>query len=91
MPEISRFYGIVIAMFFEVGEPHHRPHFHANYQHWRASFAIDTLERLAGELPRSQNRLVVTWAQLHRDELLDCWERLQKGRDPGRIEPLRVR
>ena len=51
MPEISRFYGIVIRMFAEAGARHHRPHFHAIYQDQAAAFAIDTLELLGGDLP----------------------------------------
>ncbi len=52
MPELARFFGIVIRMFVEVGEPHHRAHVHAYYQEHAAVFAIDTLEVLGGELPQ---------------------------------------
>ncbi|NIS38552.1 DUF4160 domain-containing protein [Candidatus Saccharibacteria bacterium] len=57
MPEISRFYGIVIKMFFEAGK-HHTPHFHANYQEYEASFSIEDIDIIAGELPTKQRRLV---------------------------------
>ena len=46
MPELSRFFGIVIRMFVEAGGPHHRAHFHAYYQDQSAVFAIDTIECL---------------------------------------------
>ena len=52
MPEIARFFGIVIRMFAEPGGPHHRPHFHAYYQDSVAIVAIDRIELIAGELPR---------------------------------------
>lgn len=89
MPEISRFFGIVIRMFVEAGEAHHRPHFHAYYQDAVGVFAVDEIELLAGELPRAQHRLVLAWAELHRRELLDDWASLQAGRPAARIEPLR--
>jgi hypothetical protein len=88
MPELARFFGIIIRMFAEAGGPHHRPHFHAYYQEHVGIVAIDRIEMLAGNLPRRQRRLVVAWAELHQDELLDDWERLQEGRPPLRIDPL---
>ena len=89
MPEISRFFGIVIRMFMEVGAPHHRPHFHAAYQDAMATFALDPIECIGGSLPRTQQRLVEAWAEIHRDELLRDWELLQSGQPPLKIEPLR--
>ena len=89
MPEISRFFGIVIRMFAEPDAPHHRPHFHAYYQDAAAVFGIDPVERIDGHLPRTQRRLVEAWAEIHRAELAADWERLQAGRPPLRIEPLR--
>ncbi len=76
-------------MFAEAGEPHHRPHFHAYYQDSVGIFAIDTIERLEGELPRRQTRLVEAWAELHRDELLKDWDLLTAGHPPAKIDPLR--
>jgi len=89
MPEISRFYGIVIRMFVETGAPHHRPHFHAYYQGRAAIYAFDELARIAGLLPVQQERLVLAWAEIHHGELLKCWLALQGGKAPSRIEPLR--
>ena len=88
MPEISRFFGIIIRMFREVGAPHHRPHFHAAYQDVVAVFALDPIECIGGALPRTQQRLVEAWAEIHREELLRDWELLQSGRPPLKIEPL---
>jgi hypothetical protein len=89
MPEISRFYGIIIRMFAEAGEGHHRPHFHAYYQNDSLVLAIDTIEAVGGGLPPKERRLVEAWAELHRDELLEDWRRLQAGQLPIKIEPLR--
>lgn len=88
MPELSRFFGIIIRMFMEVGEAHHTPHFHAYYQEHVAVFGIGPVELLAGELPRTQRRLVEAWAELHLVELRTDWERLQAGRPPLPIAPL---
>lgn len=88
MPEIARFYGIIIRMFMEAGGPHHRPHFHAYYQGTVAIYSLDSIERIGGELPQRQTRLVEAWAELHQEELLDNWRRLQSGRVPFKIEPL---
>jgi hypothetical protein len=89
MPELSRFFGIVIRMFVEVGGPHHRPHFHAYYQEHVAICGIDPVDSIAGALPRRQQRLVEAWAELHQAELKADWERLQNGLAPEPIEPLR--
>jgi hypothetical protein len=68
MPEISRFFGIVIRMFVEAGAVHHTPHFHAYYQGQAAVFSISPVELIAGELTRTQRRLVEAWAELHQRE-----------------------
>ena len=56
MPEISRFFGIIVRMFVEAGGSHHRPHFHAYYQDHVAVIGVDTIELLEGGLPRRQQR-----------------------------------
>ena len=88
MPELSRYFGIIIRMYMEVGVPHHTPHFHAYYQDDVGVFSFDPVELIAGSLPRRQRRLVVAWAELHQAELLADWERLQAGQSPTPIEPL---
>jgi hypothetical protein len=89
VPEIARFLGIIIRMFVEPGAPHHGPHFHAFYQNQSATFSIDPVEMTGGGLPRRQQRLVEAWAELHQGELEENWERLQSGRLPYRISPLK--
>lgn len=90
MPEISRFFGVVIQMYREVGARHHRPHLHATYQSYRASYSIgDPVECLAGSLPRKKNNLVVAWIEIHQDELLDNWNQLAAGQRITKLPPLR--
>jgi len=89
MPELSRFFGIVIRMYHEAGQPHHHPHFHAQYQGDMAVYRIQPLELVAGSLPHRQRRLVEAWAELHRDELLCDWNLIMLNKSPDSIEPLR--
>jgi Domain of unknown function (DUF4160) len=89
VPELSRFFGIIIRMFAEVGSPHHGAFFHAYYQDEVAIFNIDPVEMIAGSLRRRQRRLVEAWAELHVAELKADWHRLQEGQKPLPIEPLR--
>jgi hypothetical protein len=89
MPEICRFFGIIIRMYVEAGGPHHTPHFHAYYQDQVGIYGIERIERLAGSLPRRQERLVLAWAELHQEELLSNWRSLQQGSPPVKIEPLK--
>ena len=89
MPELSRFFGIIIRMYAEAHVSHHSPHFHAYYQEQVAIYSIDPVELIAGALPRRQHRLVEAWAELHQAELLADWQRLQEGRKPQPIEPLK--
>ena len=85
MPRISRFYGIVIAMYFR---EHGRPHFHAVYAEHEATVAIDTLELLAGSLPDRALRLVREWGELHRDEIAANWRRAREDEPLEAIAPL---
>lgn len=89
MPEIARFLGIIIRMYVEADSQHHSPHFHAYYQEAVAIYNIESIELMAGKLPQRQQRFVEAWAELHHKELLENWERLQKGHAPIKIEPLK--
>lgn len=89
MPEICRFFGIIVRMFTEPSVQHHRPHFHAYYQDQEAVFSIDAIEIIGGTLSLKEKRLVEAWAELHRGELLEDWQRLQAGQLPYKIAPLR--
>lgn len=88
MPEISRFFGIIIRMYAEIGGPHHLPHFHAYYQDQVGIYSIEPIAQIAGALPTRQQRLVEAWAELHQGELLHDWRLLQEGRKAVPITPL---
>jgi hypothetical protein len=85
MPEISRFYGIVIAIYYS---EHNPPHFHAKYGRSKIAIDIQTLEILEGGLPRRAFGLVLEWASIHQDELMQAWEQAQSDIPPQSIEPL---
>ena len=91
MPGLSRFYGIIIRMYLEAGEPHHLPHFRAYYGEAVAVYGFQPVELISGALPRKQARLVEAWAELHENELLTDWQRLQAGQSPLPIAPLERR
>ncbi|UCH92250.1 MAG: DUF4160 domain-containing protein [Candidatus Aminicenantes bacterium] len=71
MPEIARFYGIVIKLFFSDHPP---PHFHAVYGEYVGLFNIDTLEMIEGDLPNRARKLVLEWASLNKNELKKMWD-----------------
>lgn len=75
-------------MYLEAGGPHHHAHFHAYYGEAVAVYQIVPVELLAGSLPRRQARLVEAWAELHENELLADWQRLQGGETALPIAPL---
>lgn len=85
MPELSRFYGIVIKMFFGDHEP---PHFHAEYAEDRAVISIDTLAVIGGRLPPRALGLVAEWASLHQEELRQAWRKAKNLEPAGKIDPL---
>ena len=72
MPEIARFYGIVIKLFFGDHPP---PHFHAVYGGTIGLFNIDTLEMIEGDLPNRAKKLVYEWASINKTELKQMWEK----------------
>jgi hypothetical protein len=88
MPELSRFYGIIIRMFSEPAGRHNSAHFHAYYGEHEAVFSIDPIALNGGFLPLRQQRLVEAWAELHTEELLSDWNLLLQGRRPNAISPL---
>jgi hypothetical protein len=85
MPELSRFFGIVIRMFYSDHEP---AHFHANYGEYEALIEVETLVIFRGALPRRALALVLEWAALHRGELRDDWQRARNGETLKPIEAL---
>ena len=85
MPEICRFYGIVIKMYFGDHAP---PHFHAEYAGSEAVIAIHSGAVLGGKLPPRAKGLVAEWAEMRRDELLDAWEQAENPSPIIMIDPL---
>lgn len=85
MPEISRFYGIIITMF--VNE-HNPPHFHVEYQDYKAMITIED-GIVMGTLPRRALNLVYEWLDLHKNELLENWKRIESNQNLQKIEPLK--
>jgi hypothetical protein len=86
MPEISRFYGIIIRMFHPDHPP---PHFHAIYAEDEALITIDPIAVYQGKLPPRALSLVIEWAALHQAELQANWNSLRGGRAPAKIVPLK--
>jgi hypothetical protein len=85
MPELSRFLGIVIAMYFK---DHNPPHFHVLYNEYDAEIEIKNLAILEGELPPRVLGLALEWAGLHKEELLDDWNLIQTTGKFNKIQPL---
>ena len=85
MPELSRFYGIIIRMHYGDHAP---PHFHAIYGDQEALVSIDNLAILKGRLPPRARGLVVEWAALRQADLREAWGRAVRREELVRIEPL---
>lgn len=85
MPTISRFFGILISMYYN---DHNPPHFHARHGDFKAVYEISTLRALEGELPPKAHKYVVNWASMHRDALMDNWALAQSGEKPFQIPGL---
>ena len=85
MPQIYTFYGIIITMYLP---DHNPPHFHVRYDEYHATIDIESGE-IKGNMPRRALRFVYEWLDMHKDELMDNWNRLQKGEPALKIEPLK--
>ncbi len=78
------FYGIVITMYLP---DHNPPHFHVRYNEYRATIDIQT-GKVTGQMPRRALHLVFEWLDLHKDELMENWERMENGETLVKINPL---
>lgn len=85
MPELSRFFGIIIRMYYD---DHLPPHFHAIYSNQEAQILINPIAVLNGDISRRALSMVFEWAALHQQELQENWDRLQKEEPSVKIEPL---
>lgn len=85
MPEISRFFGIVVSMLYRDHQP---PHFHVRYGARRARFGLGPVRWIEGRLSPRVIGLVMEWALIHEDDLLENWDLAQHHRPLKRIAPL---
>jgi hypothetical protein len=85
MPELSRFYGLIVAMFYNDHAP---PHFHVRYGKYSAAISIETGAVLKGDLPGRALHLVQDWASAHQGELRDNRERERQQEPLNSIAPL---
>jgi len=84
MPEISRFYGILIKMFFN---EHNPPHFHAEYQDYKVTITIKE-GVVEGKMPKRALKLIFEWLEIHQEELFENWSTIKKTGEYNKIEPL---
>lgn len=85
MPEISRFFGIIISMYYN---EHNPPHFHARYGDYKVEIDIENLSVLAGKFPPRAMGLVIEWATRYQRELMADWELARQQIMLNDIEPL---
>jgi hypothetical protein len=85
MPQISRFFGIIIMMYYD---DHNPPHFHARYGSQECLIRIDNLKVLEGNIPSRALKMVIEWAEMHQTELFENWERAKSLQALDNIEPL---
>ncbi len=85
MPELSRFLGIIIYMYFN---DHDLPHFHAKYNDYRAKISIESFALIDGYLPSRVMGLVVEWCELYQKELMSDWESMLRDGSYNKIDPL---
>jgi hypothetical protein len=85
MPELARFFGIIISMYYNDHPP---PHFHVRYGTQKAIIDIETLSVLAGELSPRVRGMVIEWATLYQAELLQNWELARQNMPLEKIIPL---
>jgi hypothetical protein len=85
MPQVSRFSGIVVTMYFNDHDP---PHFHVRYGEYRATVGLDPITMLSGELPTRVRGVIIEWAHARRAELQENWTRMAIQGTFESIEPL---
>ena len=88
MPELCRFYGIIIKMFFVDIVQHNKPHIHAEYGDFKAVISLDG-DMLAGSIPKKQFVMIQAWIAIHEEELYKAWNLAVRSEQPGKVEPLK--
>lgn len=87
MPIISQFYGIIISMLYNEPENHNKPHLHARYNGEKASYDLDS-NRISGDMPIKQDKLIQAWIQIHKEELNSLWILMRDENKYFKIKPL---
>ena len=87
MPVVSQFYGIVIKMHFNESTQHNKPHLHAYYAEFKASFDFDG-NILEGNFPIKQRKMIDVWINIHREELEALWKTMRNYNEFFKINPL---
>ena len=85
MPSISRFFGIKIYMHYD---DHNPPHFHVKYNEFNALIDINDLKIMRGKLPPRVMGMIIEWANMHQNELIENWKRIEKHESLEKIDPL---
>ena len=88
MPELSRFFDMIVAMLYSDYTQHNKPHFHVYYLDHEAAIGVDG-ELLAGSLPVKQLKLIQAWAIIHEEELYTAWNNAIRNIPFKKIAPLR--
>lgn len=88
MPELSRFFGIIISLRYNDDGKHHLPHIHATYAGYEAVVSFDG-ELLQGALPKTQLSMVIAWVTIHRSELDAAWIKASRNEKIDKIKPLK--
>jgi hypothetical protein len=86
MPLVSEFFGIKIYMYWDEHVP---PHFHAQYEKYKALVSIENASVLWGTLPAKQLKLVLAWCEIHKEELMINWNSAMSHGKISTIDPLR--
>lgn len=86
MPRIGVIEGLNIYVYPEDGGKHKRPHFHVTGGGVEASIALDRIEVMEGALPRNKRKAVLDYARRHHAELSECFDMMQRGENPYKIE-----
>lgn len=85
---ISKFYGIIVRMYFIDNKQHNLPHIHVNYNEYRSIFDLDG-NIIEGYIPKSQQKILQAWIEIHNIELKKLWDVLLQGKEGYKIEPLK--
>ncbi|MFN0111650.1 MAG: DUF4160 domain-containing protein [Blastocatellia bacterium] len=89
MPVISKFYGVVVLMYFFDNRQHQQPHIHVQYNDQEAVLSIPDGNVIAGLIQTSKLKLAQAWIEIHQDELMADWQLAVSGQAIFKIEPLK--